>query len=122
MFVASGRGALYLLATNLQAFRDAKLSGGAIAGAPLLISPAAGNRLILIDANELATFDDGVEIESSDIAAIEMVDTPTPGASTVVSAFQTGFSVVRIIQYVNWVKLRDDAVGFLELDISGSPA
>ena len=30
--------------------------------------------------------------------------------------------VVKFTRFVNWVKLRDDAAGFLELDFGGSPA
>ena len=122
VFIASGRGVLYLAATGLQVFRDAKLVGGSIAGAPLLVTPAAGNRLLLVDAAELATFDDGIDVQASDISAIQMADPVTPGATSVVSGFQSGFSTVRLVQLVNWLKLRDDAAGFVALDFGGSPA
>ena len=53
---------------------------------------------------------------------MQMVDNPTPGATTLVSAFQTNTALLRFIRYVHWVKLTDDACAFLTLPIDGSPA
>jgi hypothetical protein len=44
-----------------------------------------------------------------------MSDSPAAGASQQVSAFQANMLVVRILRYVDWTKLRDDACGFIEL-------
>ncbi len=122
VFVTSGRVALWLAATGLQVFKDVKLADGTIAGAPLLISPAAANRLILLDAAELAATDDGLEIDSAEGVSIEMVDTPTVGATTLTSAFQANAVVLRFTRFVHWAKLRDDAAGFIEIaELGGSP-
>ena len=130
VFILSGRVALFLAATAGDLFRDVRLDGtGNIAGAPALVTPAAGASLILIDAAELATLDAGLDAANSGASTIQMLDDPTNNsatatATTTVSAFQTGTSVLRFIRYLNWAKLRDDAVGAVDLSglIGGSPA
>ena len=126
VFVTSGGGAMYLAEHEGNAFKDVKLQGGSILGASLLVSPGAGNRLILIDAAEIAHNDDGLEVESSNVASVELLDNPTNNSATgtgtaLVSAWQTGMLIVKLIRFVNWQKLRGDAVGFIELPIGGSP-
>jgi hypothetical protein len=127
LFFVSARGAAFLNGSGINAFRDLGLKGGTIAGAPALVTPAAGERLILVDATEIAIADDGVDIGQSEHAAIEMLDNPTvnsatPTATSLVSAFQAGAVVLRYVRYLSWTLLRDDAVGFLEMPIGGSPA
>jgi hypothetical protein len=60
-------------------------------------------------------------------AAIEMSDNPTnnsatPTATSLVSAFQANAGVLRVVRYLSWVTLTEDAVAFVELPIGGSPA
>lgn len=102
-----GRAALSLLGTDLPAFHAVKLSGGSIAGAPLVLVAQASNRLVRFDANQIAYYDGGLEVERSDIDTLQMTDTPTPGATAVVRAFQTNAAIVRLIRYMHWLKLRD---------------
>ena len=127
VFVLSGRAALYLLSTGLQAFRDLSLTGGRIGGAPVVIAPEAGANLILIDAAQLVIHDGGLEVGSSLHAAVQMDDAPTmhavtPTATNVVSAFQTNTAVLRCTRFLSWALLDPDAVAFIELPIGGSPA
>lgn len=122
-YVASFRGAGWLQGSGLHAFAQAKQGGGGnIGGVPLIISPAAANRLVLVDAFAIAAFDGGLEIETSENAAVQMADTPTAGASPLVSAFQTNAVVLRALHFLHWIRLRSDAAAYLELPIDGSPA
>jgi hypothetical protein len=127
VFIVSPRGAAFLNASGINAFRDIGILGGSIAGAPAIVTRSAAQRLILVDAAELAFSDGGVEIRRSENAAIEMVDNPggnasTPTATQVVSAFQTNAVVLRYTRYLSWKVLQDDAVAFIELPAGGSPS
>ncbi len=43
-------------------------------------------------------------------------------AATVVSAWQANATVLRVIRYLHWSKMRGDCAAYLELPIGGSPA
>jgi hypothetical protein len=127
VFACSARGAAFLNASGVNAFRDLGLNGGTIAGAPCLIDAACADQLVLMDASEIAIADGGLEITASENASIEMVDNPSGNAATstgasVVSAWQTGASVLRYVRSVGWRQLRQDAAAFIQLPIGGSPA
>jgi len=128
VIVLSKRVALYLATLDEDIFRDVGVNGGNIAGIPVFTSPAAGRNIILIDADQIATYDGGVEVAPSEDAAVEMSDAPTNNAVTgagaqLVSLFQTGAAGVRLTQTCDWRLLADDAVGFVALDeLGGSPA
>lgn len=125
-FVLSPRGAMYLAALHVDGTPlfpgVSPATGGFLFGVPVLLSKAAGAKVILIDAARLAVTDEGITIEQSRQTAIQMLDNPSNGAANLVSAFQTNTAVLRVIRYVHWTKLTDDAVAFLELPIAGSPA
>lgn len=130
-FVASARGALYLSLLREEGtprFPNISLVGGGnISGVPLLISQAAGNRLILVDAARLAVADEGVEAEGSKYAAVQLDDAPTMNSTTptpaqAVSAFGTNFVFLKVVRYLHWSRLADDCVGYVTLPVlDGSP-
>jgi hypothetical protein len=127
VFIVSARGAAFLNASGINAFRDVGLTGGTIAGVPAIVSRSAAHRMILVDASEIAVNDEGLDVSRSTNAAIQMLDNPTnnsvtPTATNVVSAFQAGVTILKYVRYLSWLLLREDAVGFLELPIGGSPA
>lgn len=124
-FITSGRVALWaaLQRTSTGArFPNVRINGGDIAGIPLLVSAAAGNKLILVDAAKLLVVDEGLELQGSRQAAIQMSDAPSIGAQNVVAAFQTNVVFVKVQRYVHWVLVTDDAVAFTEIpELAGSP-
>lgn len=124
-FIASPRAALWLALQQHEGgarFPDVRINGGSIAGVPLLVSAAAANRLILVDAGRLLVTDEGLEVSRSQEAAIQLSTTPSDGATNLVAAFQTNTVFVRLIRYVGWVKSGDDVVAFSEIDaLAGSP-
>jgi hypothetical protein len=98
-------------ALRLTALRDLEALGVRV-----LISPAASNRLIAIDADGVAVTDDGVKIVRGQ-PDLQMDDSPAnPSTSTtvMVSTWQRGLAAVRVERYVSWIK-RADAVAFLTL-------
>ena len=124
-FIMSPRAALWAALQRTETgarFPHVKITGGDIAGIPLLVSAAAGNKLILIDAGKLLVVDEGVQIEGSRQAAVQMSDTPSVGATNVVAAFQTNTMLVKIQRYVHWTLVTDDAVAYTEIpELAGSP-
>jgi HK97 family phage major capsid protein len=124
----SPRVALYLATLDESLFRDVGINGGTIAGIPVITSAAAGSLITLLDADQLATFDGGVEVQPSHVASVEMLDNPTNDAATatatsVVSLFQTNSAAVKLVQLCDWRLLADDAVAFIELsEIGTSPS
>jgi hypothetical protein len=96
---------------RLQALRDL-----ADLGVKLVISPAAGPRLIAVDADGLVVFDDGITA-SVGTPDVEMSDTPAnpSTASTImVSTWQRDLAALKLERFVNWAK-RADAVSYLTL-------
>lgn len=124
-FITSPRAAMYLATLHddgTPRFANVGPLGGDIAGVPVLTSRAAGDRLVLVDAAELTVTDEGLTIDSSENAAVQMNDAPSGGAAQMVSGFQTNTSFLRTIRYLHWSLLNDDAISFLELPIGGSPS
>ncbi len=85
-------------------------------GVPVFTTPAAGNRLIGIDADGVLYADDGgdLKVGSPDL---EMSDTPAnPGtsATVLISSWQRDQKAVRVERFVTWAR-RADSVAFLNL-------
>jgi len=120
-FVCSMRGAAYLLAQDAALFREVTLTGGRLAGVPLLISRAAAEKLIFVDASRIANTDNGLGVAASTQASVVMDDDPGVAAEQV-SAFQANAAIWRFVRYADWTKLRGDCVAFCELPIGGSPS
>ncbi|MGE3508425.1 MAG: phage major capsid protein [Vicinamibacterales bacterium] len=123
-FVCSPRAAMHLAclttASGQLRFPNAGPLGGDIAGVPLITSPAAGNRLVLIDGAQIVVSDEGMTVDKSDVAAIELDDAPS-GSGQLVAAMQTNSTFLKVLRYIDWRTVNDDAVAFLELEIDGSP-
>ena len=67
--------------------RDVSVNGGTLLGLPAVITPAAGAKVIVLDAPAIYVADGGIDLDISEDAAIEMVDTSgVPGATTVYSS------------------------------------
>jgi hypothetical protein len=119
VFICSLR-ALGFLAQQ-EGFREAKI-GGNILGIPIIVSAAAGNRLILLDSAEVALFDGDLLVDRSNVATLAMSDAPASPASQT-SLFQTDATSVKLDYSVSWATLSDDAVAALEItDLAVSPA
>jgi Phage capsid family len=82
----------------------------------VIVTPAAGNRLIAIDADGIAFVDDGgaLRVGTPDV---ELSDAPTAisvAATVMTSTWQRDVKVVRCERWTNWAK-RGDAVAYLTL-------
>ena len=80
---------------------------------PVVTSPNAGPNLILLDPPALLVADDGVVLDTSDEALLQMDDAPTPAAAAtiVLSLWQANLVGLRVERIINW-KLVPGAVQF----------
>lgn len=102
------------------------ISGGTLLGIPVVATQYAGNQsgsgnlVIALNARDIALADDGqVSLDSSREASIEMSDAPagnsgTPTGASLVSMYQTNSVAIRAERFINWAKLRTDAVVFID--------
>lgn len=123
-FITSLTGALYLATLRAtdgsRLFPDVTLTGGSILGVPLLVSPAAGAKLVMLDGALLVYTDSGVEIERSNVGALQFSDSPTDGAANMVSLWQTNTTALKTTQYVTWALGGTNGIGYIDLPL-GSP-
>ncbi len=92
-----------------------------IATFPLVVTSAAGDRLIAIDGSRIATSDGGVIVEKSAASALQLSDSPVSGTpAAMASMFQTNTVALRVQRYASWLQLRDDATGFVVLPVGGA--
>jgi hypothetical protein len=101
-FIMQPRSCKYLsrVATE-NGISTVRYDGGSIFGIPIVTSQAiTSGTITLADASSVIYGDDGIELRSSEVATIELLDNPTnqSGSSVtqtkMVSAFQTGMRVL----------------------------
>jgi hypothetical protein len=125
VFITSPWGAAYLASLNVDGtplFPGVSPVGGSIWGVPQLADAAADNHLILIDGGAVAVSDNGLAIERSDVASLQMTDTPSAGPTNLVSLFQSDSAAIKLTRFLYWSLGHADGVAFLDLPISGSPS
>ena len=123
VFITSPRGALHLFGLRLEGVprfpNVGPVGGGTIAGVPVLISPAASNKLILLDAACLGVFDGGLSFDVSKSATIQLNTAPADSAGQVLSSgFQQNLAFVKVLRFVDWALAYSDAIAYVELPIS----
>lgn len=87
------------------------LDGGDLFGIPLVTSDyvptdSSGTSVTMLDADQVLFADEGLAIDTSEVAAIEVDD-------GIWNAFQQNLAVLRAIRRVNWERVRDNAVAVL---------
>lgn len=101
------------------AFPNAGPRGGNILGIPLLVSRAspitsAGAQLALIDPTGIAANAEGIRMEASSEATLQMADDPSDAVGTGVSMFQTG-SVAWLSEIAaNWDVQRAGSAAYID--------
>jgi hypothetical protein len=88
-----------------------------LCGFPVVQSPSAGMNLILLDASAVLLSDDGVLLDASDEALVQMVDNPTPPTATTlyISLWQDGLAGFKVDRFVNWQLRTTGCVQFATL-------
>ncbi len=103
------------------AFPGVMATGGTFFGMPVVTSSAAvaaGSPsealVVLLDPSEILLADDGgITIDMSQEASLQMSDTPSDGATTLVSLWQNNMAALRAERFINWRRRRDNAVQVL---------
>lgn len=96
-------------------FPDAGPRGGSILGIPLIVTRGSpldsnGGQIALIDASGLAMQVDSIAITKSEVASLQMSDTPTDGAAELVSLWQTNSVAFMAMVSANWENQRTGGV------------
>jgi HK97 family phage major capsid protein/HK97 family phage prohead protease len=100
-------------------FPGLNMNGGVLMGMPVIVTEhTASGTIVLVAANEIYIAQDGVMVDASREASLEMSDAPTVNSGTstgasLVSMFQTNSVALRCEQYVNWKRRRNDAVAII---------
>ncbi len=90
-------------------------AGGLLAGIPTITSPAmagdtSGAHITLLEAREIAYFDDGsTQMDVSSQGALQLDTAPDDDAAQVTSLFQANSIALRAIRRVNWKPRRPGA-------------
>jgi HK97 family phage major capsid protein len=96
------------------AFPGLGINGGSILGVPVFTSESVGAQIIFAHAPSILVADtDGVEIDMSTEASIEMNDTPSDpadGNTVYTSMFQNNMVAIRVERMITWGKARSTAV------------
>ncbi len=94
-------------------FPNVGARGGEVGGVPALASAAVPDTdLVFIDGSGIALARGGVEISTAREASLIPSDAPS-GAATQVSLWQAGATAVMTTQFVNWTKVRSNAVSVI---------
>jgi HK97 family phage major capsid protein/HK97 family phage prohead protease len=101
-------------------------TGGTLAGFPIVASeavpsmggsPTDGSMIVFMLPNQILLADDGsVTLDSSNEASLQMdsaPDSPVGASTSLVSMFQQNMMAIRAERYLNWVKARSTAVGYI---------
>jgi hypothetical protein len=89
------------------------VSGGTIQGIKVVVSDATENVGYLVDASQVATENDLIELRSAEHAALQLDDNPTSGSTNLVSLWQNGAVGMRAERQFGVELLRSDAVALI---------
>jgi HK97 family phage major capsid protein/HK97 family phage prohead protease len=111
---ATGLG-MMVNALGQQQFPAINSMGGQLFGLPVYTTTNVGSgRIVIFKPSEILVADDGgVSVDISNEASLQMDDSPTAAAQSLVSLWQTNRIAVRAERYINWKPRRDDAVYYI---------
>lgn len=96
--------------------------GGSVVGVPAFTTSAceaAGSPgetfMVLLDPQQVLLADDGdITVRSARHASVEMSDTPTPGATSLVSLWSHNLAALLVERSINWRRTSDAGVAVLD--------
>jgi hypothetical protein len=103
---------------------DLGMRGGSLMGAPFLttrgqLGDSGGSYLTLVDPSGIAARVEGVEVDRSRHATVQMEsapDSPVGAGTVMVSLWQQNLVALRVTIYANWATAREGSVVVLELN------
>lgn len=117
----AARASLMMNSLGQPQFPGISITGGTIAGLPVIVSNSVGTRIILVNASDILLADDGgVSIDVSEEATVEMSTTPITQEESPLSTSQVLHSLwqrneigLRVERFVSWTRARTSAVEFI---------
>jgi hypothetical protein len=88
------------------------VAGGNIAGIKVVVSDAATDA-ILFDASQIAANSETITIDASREATLQLDESPTSGASSLVSLWQSNLRAMRATRFFAAEVLRPEAVAVI---------
>jgi HK97 family phage major capsid protein len=91
--------------------------GGVLLGIPVITSTGvqrvgspSSSYIALVDADDILLADDGeAAVDYSNNTALQVVDNPSNGATSLISMFQTNSTAARVTRWINWHARRTSA-------------
>lgn len=112
-------------ALDQKEFPDISLSGGNLEGIPVIVSenivaangsPTDGGLIVAINAPEILLAEEGVSVDVSREASLQMEttpDSPFTASTVMVSLWQHNMIGIRAERYITWLKRRSGAVQYI---------
>lgn len=116
---------LMLNALGQREFPDINMNGGTLFGVPVVTSQylasggsPAGSYLILLNADDIYLAEEGLMVDSSGEASIQMDDSPTQDGlagtgQSLVSLWQNNLLGIKVERFITWKKRRSTAAQYL---------
>lgn len=109
---------------DVKAFPELTMQGGTWYGLPVIVSnamTAAGSpaelQIALVTQEEVLLADEGgISIDMSNEASVQMNDTPSAGAQSLVSLWQNNLIGLRAERYINWAPRRPQSLGIVLIE------
>lgn len=98
------------------AFPGVSFVGGNIWGIPVLVSDSVGDRIVLIESDDIGIADGLVELQQSKEAVLQMDSAPTypvVAATVLVSLWQENLVGVKAIRFVSWHRARTTSAAYV---------
>lgn len=97
-----------------QEFAGLSMTGGSFFGLPVIVSETLGGNIVLVNQSEILLADDGgVTLDASREASLQMNDSPSAGATSLVSLWQNNMVGLRAERFINWKRRRPQAVAYI---------
>jgi HK97 family phage major capsid protein len=103
-----------------QLFPGISVLGGTFQGLPVIVSGSvpigtdAKSIIVLVDAAEIYFADEGLVIDISQQASLQMDSAPTTGAANMVSLWQHQLIAFKSDQYIGWGRRREAACQYID--------
>jgi hypothetical protein len=97
-------------------YKDLTLSGGFIAGVPVVTSAAAGTNVVLLDPSGILAALQDIEIDIATDATVELEAPPTDpstAATVQVSLWSLNLVGLKVVALANWKVARASAVQYI---------
>jgi hypothetical protein len=99
-------------------FPSMNAQGGSLIGLPVIVSEGVGARIVMLNARNILLAEEGLMIDASEQASVEMNTLPTETSSPteqveLVSFWQRNLVGLRVDRFVTWLRARDSSVEFI---------